>query len=103
MKNFLMPTLGADMEAGTLVAWRKQPGESVHRGETLAEVDTDKGVIDVEVFQDGVIDRLLVGPRYEGASWHATGDNSGKWRAGRGGTAGGSWGSRRSDAGGSGQ
>ncbi len=62
MKNFLMPTLGADMEAGTLVAWRKQPGESVHRGETLAEVDTDKGVIDVEVFQDGVIDSLLVGP-----------------------------------------
>jgi pyruvate dehydrogenase E2 component (dihydrolipoamide acetyltransferase) len=50
------------MEAGTLVAWRKQPGESVHRGETLAEVDTDKGVIDVEVFHDGVIDSLLVGP-----------------------------------------
>ena len=62
MKNFLMPTLGADMEAGTLVAWRKQPGERVHRGETLAEVDTDKGVIDVEVFHDGVIDSLLVGP-----------------------------------------
>jgi pyruvate dehydrogenase E2 component (dihydrolipoamide acetyltransferase) len=62
MKKFLMPTLGADMEAGTLVAWRKQPGESVHRGETLAEVDTDKGVIDVEVFHDGVIDSLLVGP-----------------------------------------
>jgi len=62
MKNFLMPTLGADMEAGTLVAWRKQPGEWVHRGETLAEVDTDKGVIDVEVFHDGVIDSLLVGP-----------------------------------------
>jgi len=62
MKNFLMPTLGADMEAGTLVAWRKQPGEPIHRGETIAEVDTDKGVIDVEVFQDGVVDRLLVGP-----------------------------------------
>jgi len=62
MKHFLMPTLGADMEAGTLVAWRKQPGERVHRGETLAEVDTDKGVIDVEVFHDGVIDSLLVGP-----------------------------------------
>ena len=62
MQNFLMPSLGADMEAGTLVAWKKQPGETVHRGETIAEVDTDKGVIDVEVFHDGVIDSLLVGP-----------------------------------------
>ena len=62
MQNFLMPSLGADMEAGTLVAWKKHPGEPVHRGETLAEVDTDKGVIDVEVFHDGVIDSLLVGP-----------------------------------------
>ena len=62
MQNFLMPSLGADMEAGTLVAWKKQPGETVHRGETLAEVDTDKGVIDVEVFHDGTIDSLLVGP-----------------------------------------
>jgi len=62
MQNFLMPSLGADMEAGTLVAWKKQPGETIHRGETIAEVDTDKGVIDVEVFHDGVIDSLLVGP-----------------------------------------
>ena len=62
MQNFLMPSLGADMEAGTLVAWKKQPGEPIHRGETLAEVDTDKGVIDVEVFHDGTIDSLLVGP-----------------------------------------
>ena len=62
VQNFLMPSLGADMEAGTLVAWKKQPGETVHRGETIAEVDTDKGVIDVEVFHDGVIDSLLVGP-----------------------------------------
>lgn len=50
------------MEAGTLVAWRKQPGDAVRRGETIAEVDTEKGVIDVEVFYDGVLDAILVPP-----------------------------------------
>jgi pyruvate dehydrogenase E2 component (dihydrolipoamide acetyltransferase) len=58
--DFLMPTLGADMQAGTLVAWRKRPGEAVHRGEILAEVDTEKGVIDVEVFHDSVLDEIVV-------------------------------------------
>ncbi|MFI5455705.1 MAG: dihydrolipoamide acetyltransferase family protein [Isosphaerales bacterium] len=62
MADFVMPKLGADMTAGTLVAWRKQPGETVQRGETIAEVETEKGVIDVEVFTSGVIERLLVQP-----------------------------------------
>lgn len=62
MHTFLMPTLGADMEAGTLVAWHKQPGEQLHRGDSIAEVDTEKGVIDVEVFYEGVLDAILVAP-----------------------------------------
>jgi pyruvate dehydrogenase E2 component (dihydrolipoamide acetyltransferase) len=62
MKPFVMPTLGADMEAGTLVAWHKQPGDPVHRGDAIAEVDTDKGVIDVEIFTEGVLDEILVPP-----------------------------------------
>ncbi|MFM7035725.1 MAG: dihydrolipoamide acetyltransferase family protein [Planctomycetia bacterium] len=62
MQTFVMPTLGADMEAGTLVAWRKQPGDRLERGDTIAEVDTEKGVIDVEVFQDGILDAILVSP-----------------------------------------
>jgi pyruvate dehydrogenase E2 component (dihydrolipoamide acetyltransferase) len=62
MQTFLMPTLGADMEAGTLVAWRKQPGDALRRGDTIAEVDTEKGVIDVEVFHDGILDAILVVP-----------------------------------------
>jgi pyruvate dehydrogenase E2 component (dihydrolipoamide acetyltransferase) len=60
MKQFVMPTLGADMEAGTVVKWHKQPGDPVRRGETIAEVDTDKGVIDVEIWCDGVLDAILV-------------------------------------------
>jgi pyruvate dehydrogenase E2 component (dihydrolipoamide acetyltransferase) len=62
MHTFMMPTLGADMEAGTLVTWRKQPGDPVSRGDVIAEVDTDKGVIDVEVFAEGVLEELLVKP-----------------------------------------
>jgi pyruvate dehydrogenase E2 component (dihydrolipoamide acetyltransferase) len=62
MVEFLMPILGADMTAGTLIAWRKQPGERVKRGEIIAEVETDKGLIDVEVFVSGVIAGLVVEP-----------------------------------------
>ncbi len=62
MADFVMPILGADMTAGTLLAWRKQPGERVARGDIIAEVETDKGLIDVEVFTSGVIERILVEP-----------------------------------------
>jgi pyruvate dehydrogenase E2 component (dihydrolipoamide acetyltransferase) len=60
--DFLMPILGADMVAGTLIAWRKRAGDRVTRGEIVAEVETEKGLIDVEVFVSGVIDRLVVEP-----------------------------------------
>jgi pyruvate dehydrogenase E2 component (dihydrolipoamide acetyltransferase) len=62
MSDFLMPKLGADMTAGTLVAWKKKPGDKVRRGDIMAEVDTDKGVIDIEAFTDGILDELLVQP-----------------------------------------
>jgi pyruvate dehydrogenase E2 component (dihydrolipoamide acetyltransferase) len=55
-----MPILGADMTAGTLIAWRKRPGDRVRRGEIIAEVETDKGLIDIEVFTSGVLERVLV-------------------------------------------
>ncbi len=57
-----MPILGADMQAGTLVEWHKQPGDVVHRGDIIADVETDKAVVEVEVFMDGVIEELLVKP-----------------------------------------
>lgn len=57
-----MPALGADMEAGTLVEWLKKPGDTVARGDIIAVVDTEKGAIEIEVFDDGVIDRTVVEP-----------------------------------------
>jgi pyruvate dehydrogenase E2 component (dihydrolipoamide acetyltransferase) len=61
MGEFRMPSLGADMVAGTLTEWYKHPGESVRRGDIVAAVDTDKGSIDIEVFEDGVLERVVVG------------------------------------------
>src|SRR3972149_2063737 len=60
--EFVMPILGADMTAGTLIAWRGRPGAGVQRGDTIAEVETDKGLIDVEVFVGGVVEKILVEP-----------------------------------------
>jgi pyruvate dehydrogenase E2 component (dihydrolipoamide acetyltransferase) len=58
--EFRMPALGADMEAGTLVEWLKKPGDPVVRGDIIAVVDTEKGAIEIEVFNDGVLDRTVV-------------------------------------------
>ena len=60
MAEFKMPMLGADMTAGTLIGWLKNVGDPVERGDIIAEVDTDKGVIEVEVFTGGVIEKFLV-------------------------------------------
>jgi pyruvate dehydrogenase E2 component (dihydrolipoamide acetyltransferase) len=62
MGEFRMPSLGANMEAGTLLLWKVAPGDRVTRGQVIAEVATDKGDIEVEVFEDGVVDRILVDP-----------------------------------------
>lgn len=55
-----MPALGADMEHGTLLQWLVKPGDAVKRGDIVAVVDTSKAEIEVEVFEDGVVDELLV-------------------------------------------
>ena len=57
-----MPQLGADMTAGKLLAWRKKVGDSVKRGEIIADVETDKADIEVEVFSAGVIEKFLIQP-----------------------------------------
>jgi pyruvate dehydrogenase E2 component (dihydrolipoamide acetyltransferase) len=59
MAQFLMPILGADMTEGKLVAWRKQPGDRIERGEIIAEVETDKADVEVECYVPGVLETLL--------------------------------------------
>jgi pyruvate dehydrogenase E2 component (dihydrolipoamide acetyltransferase) len=60
MIEFLMPSLGADMEDGTLIEWKKKIGDSVKRGDIIAEVETQKGLIEIEVFDEGIIEKLLI-------------------------------------------
>jgi pyruvate dehydrogenase E2 component (dihydrolipoamide acetyltransferase) len=60
MAEFLMPTLGADMDAGTLVEWLVKPGSRVTHGDIIAVVETQKGAIEIEIFEDGVFERALI-------------------------------------------
>ncbi|HEY6992665.1 MAG TPA: dihydrolipoamide acetyltransferase family protein [Xanthobacteraceae bacterium] len=55
-----MPSLGADMEAGTLVEWLVKPGDQVKRGDIVAVVETQKGAIEIEIFETGRVEQILV-------------------------------------------
>lgn len=61
MTEFRMPSLGADMESGFLREWRVKPGDSIKRGDIIAEVETQKGIIEIEVFDEGIVGELLIG------------------------------------------
>src|SRR3990172_484235 len=60
MGVFKMPSLGADMDSGTVIEWLVQPGSKVERGDIVAVVRTDKADVEVEVFETGVIGEMLV-------------------------------------------
>jgi pyruvate dehydrogenase E2 component (dihydrolipoamide acetyltransferase) len=62
MAEFRMPSLGADMEEGTLLEWLVRPGTPVRKGDIVAVVDTAKAAVEVETFATGVIDEILVQP-----------------------------------------
>jgi len=53
-----MPSLGADMEAGKLVEWLVKPGDTVSRGDVVAVVETQKGAIEIEIFEQGQVHEL---------------------------------------------
>lgn len=61
MSDFLMPSLGADMERGKLVEWLVKPGNSVHKGDVIAVVETHKGAFEIDIFEEGVISELCAG------------------------------------------
>ncbi len=61
-KQIRMPKLSDTMEEGTLLAWRKSVGDSVKRGEILAEIETDKADMEFESFTEGTVAALLVEP-----------------------------------------
>ncbi len=63
--DFVLPSLGADMDEAMLVAWLVEPGDRVEHGQVIAEVETDKGVIEIECWHEGLIEELLRQPSPE--------------------------------------
>lgn len=55
-----MPQMGYDMQEGTILKWLKSEGESVQNGEPIAEIETDKAVVEFESYADGVVQAILV-------------------------------------------
>jgi pyruvate dehydrogenase E2 component (dihydrolipoamide acetyltransferase) len=56
-----MPAMGADMTEGTVVKWLKAEGDEVSRGDILAEIETDKTVVEMEAYGSGLLRRIVVG------------------------------------------
>ncbi len=83
MAEFRMPSLGADMDMGTLVEWTVKPGDRVQRGDIVALVETEKGLIEVEIFEDGVIESLVAAPGEKVAGRNRAGHDRCERGAGR--------------------
>ena len=54
-----MPNLGYDMETGTVQSWLKQVGDTVERGEPIAEIETDKTTVEMEAMASGTLVEIL--------------------------------------------
>jgi pyruvate dehydrogenase E2 component (dihydrolipoamide acetyltransferase) len=57
-----LPSLGADMDEGTLLRWCVAPGDAVRKGQVIAVVDTTKAALDVESWHEGIVHELLAEP-----------------------------------------
>ena len=58
--DVIMPQMGFDMTEGMVVRWLKQEGDTVTRGEMIAEIETDKATVELEAYESGVMARILV-------------------------------------------
>ena len=58
--NVTMPALSPTMTTGTLAKWTIAPGDAVHAGDVIAEIETDKATMEVEAIEDGVVAQVLV-------------------------------------------
>ena len=56
-----MPRLSDTMEQGTIIKWNVKEGDDVAAGDVVADIETDKATMEMQVFDDGRIARILVG------------------------------------------
>ncbi|MGV9663998.1 dihydrolipoamide acetyltransferase family protein [Nocardia niigatensis] len=62
MSEVTMPRLSDTMEEGVVSAWLKQVGDQVKAGEILAEIETDKALMELEAYEDGVLEQIIAAP-----------------------------------------
>ncbi len=60
ISEITMPSMGADMTEGTIVKWLKNEGDKVSKGDKLAEIETDKTVVEMESYNEGILKKILV-------------------------------------------
>lgn len=58
--DIVLPNMGFGMEEGQLLAWLKKPGDPVRKGESVAEVESDKATVELEAVVDGILDTILI-------------------------------------------
>ena len=75
-----MPKLSDTMEEGVIASWNVKEGDKVESGDVIAEVETDKATMEVEVFDAGTILKILV---KEGDAVPLGRHNGYHWRGGR--------------------
>jgi pyruvate dehydrogenase E2 component (dihydrolipoamide acetyltransferase) len=59
MADVTMPRLSDTMQEGTIATWLKKPGDSVNKGDVVAQVETDKATMDLTVFEAGTLQEIL--------------------------------------------
>ena len=57
----VMPSMGADMTEGAIARWIKTEGDEISRGDILAEVETDKAVVEMEAYGNGILRKVIIG------------------------------------------
>jgi len=60
MSEIAMPRLSDTMEEGTIARWLKKPGDEIKKGDILAEIETDKATMDLEAYEAGTLQQILV-------------------------------------------
>ena len=56
---YKMPSLGADMESGILAEWKVKEGDRVKKGDVIADIETSKGIIEAEIYEDGTVEKIV--------------------------------------------
>ncbi len=60
MPEITMPRLSDTMQEGTIARWLKSPGDTIKKGDILGEIETDKATMDLESYEAGVLEQILV-------------------------------------------